>query len=398
MYAKCPRRIIIYYILLISVLILSLFNIIQSKHIPKLLSLKEEIFSKEYTNLINYIKSNGGYVNPKLIPNEISNSNRYIITKEKIKKHEILLFSPDSILISKYHKLTNKICREAYGLSEEEYDYDCIVYFMTIDKYNSSSFFKPYYDYLPKLNKSDFVFSFNEKEIEMFKGTGVTEGIDTYHYFLKKSLEPVEEKLKKFSEKNNIKYETILEEFKDNFILVGTRNFGRPDTIYDISTMVPFLDLLNHSDKNNTHWFYDEIKGGYYLIAIRDIDKNEEITDSYGKYYNSLLYRTYGFVIPGNSYPDNVYVKVEGDNYNLNINALNDNINHMLEKLVKYKKYDFEKAKYCILKSLNDKKDYYLNIKTNRYSMNVIIKEHLNILNEYINYMNNYNLININNL
>ena len=63
----------------------------------------------------------------------------------------------------------------------------------------------------------------------------------------------------------------------------------------------------------------------------------------------------------------------------------------MIEKLVKYKKYDFEKAKECISKSLNDKKNYYLNIKTDRYSMNVIIKEHLNILEEYINYMNNYN-------
>ena len=381
-----------YYIQILFTFIFILFSNIKSKKVSNIFSFKEEMYSKEYTNLINYIKSNGGYVNPKLFPNEISNSNRYIITKEKIKKDEILLFSPDSILISKYHKLTNKICREAYGLSEEEYDYDCIVYFMTIDKYNSSSFFKPYYDYLPKLNKTDFVFSFNEKEIEMFKDTGITEGIHTYQYFLKKSLEPVEEKLKKFSKKNKIKYETIIEEFKDNFILVGTRNFGRPDSIYDISTMVPFLDLLNHSDKNNTHWFYDEIKGGYYLIAIRDIDKNEEITDSYGKYYNSLLYRTYGFVIPGNSYPDNVYVKVDGDGYNLSINLLTDKINYMFEKLVNIKNYDSEKAKKCILESLNDKKDYYLSLKTDRYSMNVIIKEHLNILNEYINYMKNYNI------
>ena len=259
-------------------------------------------------------------------------------------------------------------------------------------KYNSSSFFKPYYDYLPKLNKSDFVFSFNEKEIEMFKGTGVTEGIDTYHYFLKKSLEPVEEKLKKFSEKNNIKYETILEEFKDNFILVGTRNFGRPDTIYDISTMVPFLDLLNHSDKNNTHWFYDEIKGGYVLVAVRDIEKNEEITDSYGKYYNSLLYRTYGFVIPGNSYHDKVLVNIDGDKSYLDIDSLKSEVSSMFEKLIKVKKFEAQMAKNCILKSLYDKKDYYLKLKTNRFSMNVIIKEHLDILNDYISYVNDYDI------
>ena len=291
-------------------------------------------------------------------------------------------------MISKYHILVNRICKEAYGF-EEEYDYDCIVYFMTIDKYNSSSVFKPYYNYLPKLNKSEFVFSFTENEIEMFKETGITEGISTYQYFLKKSLDPVEDKLKKYSEKYKIQYEQIVEEFKDNFILVGTRNFGRPGSIYDISTMVPFLDLLNHSDKNNTHWFYDEIKGGYYLIAIRDIEKNEEITDSYGKYYNSFLYKTYGFVIPDNSYHDNIYIKVDGENFNLNIDLIKDKVDYIFEKLVKIKNYDYNIAKQYILKSLYDKKNYYLNLKTNRFSMNIIIKEHLNILSEYIDYMQN---------
>ena len=370
--------------------ILLLTNI-KSKKISKLLSFKGEKISKEYTNLINYIKSNGGYVNPKLFPNEISDSNRYIITKQKIQKDEILLFSPDPILISKYHKYVNRKCIEAYGF-EEEYDYECIVYFMTIDKYNSTSVFKPYYEYLPKLNKNDYVFSFTEEEIEMFKDTGVTEGIHTYYYFLKKSLEPVEQKLKIFAEKNNIKYEQIIEEFKDNFMMVGTRNFGRPDSDFDISTMVPFLDLLNHSDKNNTHWFYDEMKGGYILIAIRDIEKNEEITDSYGKYYNSMLYRTYGFVIPGNSYHDNVYIKIDGEGFYLDIDLLQSKVENMLDKLVKIKKFEFENAKNLILKSLNDKKDYYLKLKTDRFSMNIIIKEHLDILNEYISYINRYDI------
>ena len=156
--------------------------------------------------------------------------------------------------------------------------------------------------------------------------------------------------------------------------------------------MVPFLDLLNHSDKNNTHWFYDEIKGGYVLVAVRDIEKNEEITDSYGKYYNSLLYRTYGFVIPGNSYHDKVLVIIEGDKFYLDIDSLKSEVRFMVEKLVKVKKFEEQMAKNCILKSLYDKKDYYLKLKTNRFSMNVIIKEHLDILNDYISYINDYDI------
>ena len=76
---------------------------------------------------------------------------------------------------------------------------------MTIDKYNSSSIFKPYYDYLPKINISDFVFSFTPQEKKMFEGTGITEGIRVYEHFLEQALKPVEQKLKKFSEKNKIK-------------------------------------------------------------------------------------------------------------------------------------------------------------------------------------------------
>ena len=377
------NKINLYPISFIMILLLSLFNNITSKQFRKLISFKEENYSKEYLNLFNFVKSNNGYINQKLIPNETSNVNRFIIAKDKIKNGEILLLIPESILISKLHKLIFSKCQNAYGF-KEEYEYECIVYFMTIDKYNSSSIFKPYYDYLPKINISDFVFSFSEKEKELFKETGITEGIYNYEFFLNKALSPVDQKLKQFAEKNNIKYEKILEEFKINFILVGTRNFGRPDTFFDISTMVPFLDLINHSDKNNTEWLYDESQKAYVLTAGRDIEKYKEITDSYGKLSNSNLLKIYGFVIPGNIYHDNVYIKLDGENFTLNTAFLESKVDTMFEKLTRLKKYDFKNSTNIILKSLNDKKSYYLKLRTNRFSMNVIIKEHLDIINEFI--------------
>lgn len=379
----------LYHILFFALLVL-LFKDINSKKNSKFISLEDNSFSKEYRNLVNFIIKNKGYINPKLIPNEISDTNRYIIAKEKVKKDEILLFIPDDILISKLHKHIFSKCQDAYGLIEE-YEFECVVYFMTIDKYNSSSIFKPYYDYLPKVNISDFVFSFTPEEAKMFEGTGITEGIRVYKFFLEKALEPVEEKLIKLAESKNIKFEQIKEEFTYNFIMVGTRNFGRPESILDTNTMVPYLDLINHSDKNNTYWFYDESKGRYVLTAMRDIEKDEEITDSYGHYMNSKLYETYGFVIPGNIYHDNVYVKINGETVTLNVGFLKSKIDSMYEKLVIMKKFEGEKAKDCILKSLNEKKEYYLKLKTNRFSMSVIIKEHLDIINEFMNAIQMYN-------
>ena len=155
--------------------------------------------------------------------------------------------------------------------------------------------------------------------------------------------------------------------------------------------MVPFLDLLNHSDKNNSYWFYEDLDEGYTLIAVRDIEKNEEITDSYGKYHNSMLYRTYGFVIPGNIYHDYVYVNISGESFTLNLDYLDSVVNSMFAKLVKKQKLKLNDAKNSILKDLNDKKSYYLNIKTNRFSLIVIIKEHIDLLNKTINKVYNYN-------
>ena len=148
--------------------------------------------------------------------------------------------------------------------------------------------------------------------------------------------------------------------------------------------MVPFLDLINHSDRNNSYWYYDDLDEGYTLIAVRDIEKNEEITDSYGKYHNSMLYRTYGFVIPGNIYHEYVYVNISGESFTLCEDYLKSIIDSMFEKLVKRKNINFDDAKQIIIKDLNDKRHYYLNLKTNRYNLKVIIKEHIDLLNKTI--------------
>ena len=365
------------------ILLLFLSQSIFTFQSTKFLSFSEESFSKEYLNLVNYIKTNGGYISSKLSINEKSPTNRYVFTKEKIVKNEILLFIPEKVLISKLHVNVNRKCNEAYGL-EEDHDYECLVYFMTIDKYNSSSIFKPYYDYLPKIDKNDFVISLTKEEQIKFNKTGIIDGIQHFYHFYNLSLEPVKERLKIFAEKNKIKYEKILEDFFYNFILVGTRNFGRPDYFADFSTLVPYLDLLNHSDRNNTFWYYDDKENGYYLLAARDIEKNEEMTDSYGKYYNSYLFKTYGFVIPGNTVHDRLYTKINTHLVRLDLDFVDDTIYHIFDKF-NYDKIKLDDAKNEVLNVLYERKKYFENLTTERFALKVIFKEYIEILDVYIN-------------
>ena len=50
--------------------ILFFSQIITCSQNSKFLSFQEETFSKEYINLVNYVKNYGGYINPKLTINE----------------------------------------------------------------------------------------------------------------------------------------------------------------------------------------------------------------------------------------------------------------------------------------------------------------------------------------
>ena len=206
------------------------------------------------------------------------------------------------------------------------------------------------------------------------------------------ALEPMNDKLKKFAVSKNIQYNDILREFKFNYNMALTRNFGRPGSYYDINTMVPFLDLLNHSDINNTHWIYEDKKEGYTLIAFRDIEEGEQVTVTYGRFYNSLLYKTYGFVIPGNIYHEKIKVNICNNAFILSFDSLNETIQNIFGKALFFlKNITTNDAKKYILNNLINKKNYYLQLRTNRFSMNIIINEHLEILNKYIEEIENFN-------
>ena len=61
-------------------------------------------------------------------------------------------------------------------------------------------------------------------------------------------------------------------------------------------TMVPFLDLANHSMMPNCAVHYSEISGSFSLQTVRDIEEGEELTISYGDARNnSSIVGLYGF-------------------------------------------------------------------------------------------------------
>lgn len=67
-------------------------------------------------------------------------------------------------------------------------------------------------------------------------------------------------------------------------------------------TFVPVLDFLNHSKKPSVEHSYNESDRCWYVYALRDIPRGEQLLTSYGTRGNDELLRLYGFTLAGNPY------------------------------------------------------------------------------------------------
>ena len=345
-------------------------------------------YSENYENLYKWMVSNGAYISDKIIPIEESIYNRYIVAKEKIYQNEELIFIPDHLTISTLNSLVYNICtydfREFLSYAEKEeknsFDYDCLVYFLTIDIENKSSIFRDYYNYLPEISKLDFPIYFTEDEKKDLDKIELEIQIRRQDLFFNKSLKPIKNKI--------LKIPNGLEKFKRSFIYVSTRNFGRRESFYDdVNTLVPFLDLLNHSNDFNTYFYFNEKRNGFVLYSTKDIEPNEEITSSYGKFNNIYLYSMYGFTMKNNIYSSSIHIKVENVSF-----ALFEKIREsQIMKIVKYFNPEKEEERNDIIlkikNALEDKlSDYQIFFKKYKDNINIInICEDLNkTVNLYI--------------
>ena len=266
--------------------------------------------SPEYNNLISWIRNNGGFISDKITPDESSEFNRIMLSNKTISKNELISFIPEKIILSSINPLLNSICRRAYGLYHSS-DLECITFFMTLDKFNKTSFFKPYYDYLPKFDMGGAPTSFSEKKLKFYEELEFDLYVGISNHKLQNAYN---EEVEKILEEKGIK--NPFEEFKYNYELVKSRNFARPgsDFFFDLNSCVPFIELLNHDNYYNTDFEFDEKNKGFILKAVRDINLGEELTLSYGNESNINLFVTYGFTLKNNIYKNSMRVKI-GEGY-----------------------------------------------------------------------------------
>jgi len=85
------------------------------------------------------------------------------------------------------------------------------------------------------------------------------------------------------------------------FAAVTSRAF-RPGGPTSPGTMLPLIDMCNHSFAPNARVVGTSRPGDLAMLASKDIQENEPILLSYGKLPNDFLLLDYGFVVDGNPY------------------------------------------------------------------------------------------------
>lgn len=103
-----------------------------------------------------------------------------------------------------------------------------------------------------------------------------------------------------------------IEEFSRMRMAVASRIFGMDIDEVKTDGFVPLADMLNHRRPRQTSWTYDQEKGGFIIEALEDIQRGDEVMDSYGRKCNYRFLLNYGFINRDND-ADEYPLKLELD-------------------------------------------------------------------------------------
>lgn len=128
--------------------------------------------------------------------------------------------------------------------------------------------------------------------MELLKGSPLHNQVLTSRNALKKDYETL---TKKF-----VNLEFTYQEFVNAKIAVQSRIFGVKIKGKDTVAMVPYADMYNHNRPCQTTWYYDDNLKGFCIKAKEEIERGDQIYDTYGMKSNADFFCNYGFLIPEN--------------------------------------------------------------------------------------------------
>ena len=232
--------------------------------------------NEDYTNLCNWISKNGGWVNPKLSIIQSEKFGRSIITNSDIINEDIFIV-PKNICLNPKNSGLN-----LDGIFEYR---DQVIISLLKEYQNPDTNWAPYIKLLPDLSSylNHPLFIFYQNKLPNFSSTIFNRVSELYQSFMKFFND-----LKSYNDVNNL-FEQMpnFNECIWAFLTVITR-------MWTGSGLVPFADLLQHSNSSNIS--LDVTENDCKMSSKEAINSGSVIYDNYLVQDDISLYVNFGFV------------------------------------------------------------------------------------------------------
>ena len=232
---------------------------------------------------------------------ELNNNERGIFTSQSLENHTILLTIPFNSLLSINSIISEniEIFQSILTLWRED---DILAILLLYEKYfkKENSKWFVHIQYLPSNYHS--IINFTDEELKEIKGSNLYDltinwkaQIQSDFYLIYQNCYELFQLIGGCSWLTYETYLWALCTIWSRFVTVNKNN-----TSY--RCMVPFFDMLNHSNFSSVGHFYDETSDCLNLTTITSLSQSNEITLSYGKLSNTKLMMLYGFTLLENPY------------------------------------------------------------------------------------------------
>ena len=254
----------------------------------------------------------------------------------------------------------------------------------------------PYFDTLPET--LDHIPTFWTDELNYLKGSYLFERVMERNKLISKEYKILKKSLLDFKEFSFYEYQRMRS-------IVSSRNFKLVINKDIVSGMVPFADMLNHSNTCQTRWSFNDKLQSYQMVAKAPICPGDEITDSYGIKPMDSYFMYYGFVLPDSDV--RVYIKTNDFNSyvtsNINSTQFNSLLTYIRSKILdgnyitkyqdRHSELDVMNQIYKLLEQMKKKyphtKNYYIKHKTkgsqNKKNAYTILAGELEIIEKLMN-------------
>ena len=224
---------------------------------------------------------------------------RGLASNKKIYKNQnIVTIYPDKFISSSF---AGNELQKIFGLSFSKIKFemgnftDTAIFLLYEETLGSSSKWKYWFDTLPKKFDSGFVQTFTDSERQMISKSALLRYTDNRLHSIQKDYDQLCLLLEQT--KLTIAKKFSFERFFYWMTAINSRDFNADfgDNQADL-LIIPYLDLMNHSNKENLRYGWDNHLQAFTAYADKDIEPNQELFFNYGQSLDNSEYQLfYGF-------------------------------------------------------------------------------------------------------